>query len=319
MSVITNLYIGTTPRPTSRPASVTSSARELTARLAGKWIGNSGRALCPCCGGSKSNLPLSIMQANDGSVRLHCFKGCAFQQVRTAAGLEEDVGAASPPASREDIARREATHAAQLASVSLTARKIWEDTVPGVGTLAEIYLRNRAITLPIPPTLRFIESCWHSDAGRSTPAMIAGVEGGERFGIHRTYLQDDGSGKADVVPDKMNLGSATGGHVQLTPPAPVLIVGEGIESTMSALQIMQADSSDQLAAAAALSTSGMANVVIPAWVRKLIIAMDNDEPGQRAASKLVSRAEAVGINASWIVPLGKDFNDDLQMEVIHAR
>ena len=316
----TKLCIGSTPRSTGQLGTAVINARELTARLGGRWVGTSGRALCPCCGGNKSNLPLSIIQASDGGVRLHCFKGCAFQQVRSAAGLEDDAGQAIQPASREDIARREAQQAAQLDAVSLKARSIWDDTAPGGGTLVETYLRSRAITLPVPPTLHFTASCWHSDARRSMPAMVALVEGGERFGIHRTYLQDDGGGKASVLPDKMNLGSATGGYVLLTPPADVLLVGEGIESTLSALQLMQADAADRLAAAAALSTSGMDNMVAPSWAKKLIVAMDNDEQGQgqRAASRLVSRVEAAGIEAAWISPVRKDFNDDLKAEVVDA-
>lgn len=315
----TNLFIGATPRPAGQPGAAVINARELTARLGGRWVGTSGRALCPCCGGNKSNLPLSIMQASDGGVRLHCFKGCAFQQVRSAAGLEENTGQSIKPASQEDIAKRKAEQATQLDAVSLKARKLWDDTVPGDGTLVEAYLRSRAITLRVPQTLHFLESCWHSDARRSTPAMVALVEGGERFGIHRTYLQDDGHGKADVAPDKMNLGSATGGYVLLTPPAATLLVGEGLESTLSALQIMRAEGAEHLAAAAALSTSGMVAMNIPTWMKKLIVAVDNDEPGKRAASKLVSRAEDAGVEVTWITPQGGDFNDDLRAEVTHVR
>ena len=54
--------------------------------------------------------------------------------------------------------------------------------------------------------------------------MIALVEGGESFAIHRTYLRPDGKSKANITPNKMMLGG-----VRLSDTAGPLVVCEGIE------------------------------------------------------------------------------------------
>ena len=50
----------------------------------GRW-----RAACPACGG-KNATKLSIADADDGRVLLHCFAGCAVDAVIGAVGLQID-------------------------------------------------------------------------------------------------------------------------------------------------------------------------------------------------------------------------------------
>ena len=91
--------------------------------------------------------------------------------------------------------------------------------------------------------------------------MLALVEGGEGFAIHRTYLTADGV-KAAVDPVKMALGAVAGGSVRLIcGKRGVLAVAEGIES---ALSIPALD--PRLTGAsvwAALSASGMRSLRLP--------------------------------------------------------
>ena len=54
--------------------------------------------------------------------------------------------------------------------------------------------------------------------------------------IHRTFLARDGVGKAPVDPQKMMLGPCRGGAVRLAPAGDVLMVGEGIETCLAAMQ-----------------------------------------------------------------------------------
>jgi hypothetical protein len=56
------------------------------------------------------------------------------------------------------------------------------------------------------------------------------------LGIHRTFLARDGSGKAPLDPQKMMLGPCRGGAVRLAPAGDVLLVGEGIETSLAAMQ-----------------------------------------------------------------------------------
>jgi hypothetical protein len=84
--------------------------------------------------------------------------------------------------------------------------------------------------------------------------MVAFVTRGtdaEPIAIHRTFLAPDGSGKAPVDPTKMMLGPCRGGVVRLGESDGLLMVGEGIETCLAA---MQATGNP---AWAALSTSGL--------------------------------------------------------------
>src|SRR3954468_13336696 len=93
-------------------------------------------------------------------------------------------------------------------------------------------------TVPIPTTLRFHGRLRHP-AGGSWPVMVALVtRGGDNapLAIHRTFLAVDGHGKAPVGPQKMMLGPCRGGAVRLAAPGEVLMVGEGIETSIAAMQ-----------------------------------------------------------------------------------
>jgi hypothetical protein len=81
------------------------------------------------------------------------------------------------------------------------------------------YLAGRAITVPVPPSLRWEPSCRHP-SGIFLPAMVAKVVNidGELIGLHRTFLRPDGSVKADIELQKAMLGRVAGGAVRLGPP-----------------------------------------------------------------------------------------------------
>ena len=80
--------------------------------------------------------------------------------------------------------------------------------------------------------------------------VTRGVDG-LLLAIHRTFLARDGAGKAPVDPQKMMLGPCRGGAVRLAPLGSVLMVGEGIETCIAAMQATGHP------AWAALSTSGL--------------------------------------------------------------
>ena len=100
---------------------------------------------------------------------------------------------------------------------------------------------------------------------------------GAPLAIHRTFLTRDGAGKAPVEPQKMMLGPCRGGAVRLAAPGAVLMVGEGIETCLAAMQ------ATTLPAWAALSTSGLRALDLPDEVRDVIVLADGDDPGEAAA------------------------------------
>jgi len=105
------------------------------------------------------------------------------------------------------------------------------------------------------------------------------------------------------------LGPCVGSAVRLSGGPGALLVGEGIESTLSALQLLQLP---DVIAWAALSTSGMKSLPLPDEAGELIIASDGDAPGRNAAVVLAERAAAVGWWVSTLpAPDGRDWNDVL--------
>jgi phage/plasmid primase-like uncharacterized protein len=139
--------------------------------------------------------------------------------------------------------------------------------------------------------------------------MIARVDNidGELIGIHRTFLRPDGSGKANVEPQKAMLGCAVGGSVRLASAAETLMVAEGIETALAAMQAMQTP------AWAALSTSGLTALVLPPVVRIVIILADHDRngAGERSARTAAQRWLREGRRVRVALPqeCGTDFAD----------
>src|SRR5260370_12645499 len=84
-------------------------------------------------------------------------------------------------------------------------------------------------------------------------------------GIHRTFLQDDGSGKASLSPEKMSLGNIRGAGVLLSVPGSKVAVAEGIETGLS---VQQATGIPPIAA---LSAAAVHSPLLPALLRALLM------------------------------------------------
>lgn len=237
-----------------------------------------------------------------------------------------DVAARPPPrpAARSDDPRRAASAGARLRF----ALAIWRASSPAPGTPVETYLRSRRIALtPIPRRLQFARELPHAASDTAWPAMVALVTRGSDdrpLAVHRTWLARDGRGKAPVVPNKMGLGRWSGGAVKLAPPSEHLLVGEGIETCLAAMQ------ATGVGAWAALSTSGLMNLELPPEVRRVTVLADNDpvnpktgvKPGEAAARAAASRWRNQGRAVAVATPPdeGTDFADMLmqQEESEHA-
>jgi hypothetical protein len=127
---------------------------------------------------------------------------------------------------------------------------------------------------------------------------------GTPIGILRTFLARDGNGKAPVDPQKMMLGPCRGGAVCLAEPADVLMVGEGIETCLAAMQ------ATGHAAWAGLSTSGLRRLDLPKDVCDIIVLADGDDPGEAAAQVCALRWKQEGRRVRVArPPQGLDFND----------
>ncbi|MGC8468532.1 MAG: DUF7146 domain-containing protein [Acetobacteraceae bacterium] len=273
-------------------AALPPQAREIAARLGLHRAGREWRGSCPCCGYSADAFSLT-----ESKGRLLAW--CASCQDRTAiAALLRGEGVPAEP--RHTAPGRTAEQQAERqARARERAAALWAGASPVPGTPAEAYLATRHLTdLPTSPALRFRRDCPHPGGG-TLPAMVALVTApdGKPAGIHRTYLKPDGSGKADVAPQKATLGQIWTGAIRLAEAGPALVVGEGIETAAAAGRLTCRP------AWCAISAGNLARAMaLPPEVRDVLIATDNDAPGRRAAADAATRWRAEGRRVQFLLP-----------------
>jgi hypothetical protein len=121
--------------------------------------------------------------------------------------------------------------------------------------------------------------------------MVAAVVDvrGELVAVHRTFVKQDGTGKALVEPPKASLGPVAGAAVRLDPVGREIIIAEGIESAAAAGRLYG------LPAWAAVSAGNLgANLELPPEVRSVTIAADRDPAGESAARAATLRWRCEG-------------------------
>lgn len=244
---------------------------------------------------------------------VRCHAGCNQRDVIAALGRRGLWNATGKCAgrfaykSRNSIAKEPDLDELVRTEVALA---IWRASQCTAGSPAEIYLRSRGLDLPPSPDLRFHAGLKHPSGG-VWPAMVALVTHGETgspIAIHRTFLARDGHGKAPVYQPKMMLGPCRGGVVRLSDAGDVLMVGEGVETCIAA---MQATGNPTWAA---LSTSGLRSLDLPRAIREVIVLADGDEPGEAAAQDCAKRWQREGRHVRIArPPNGTDFNDLLMV------
>jgi putative DNA primase/helicase len=189
-------------------------------------------------------------------------------------------------------------------------RAFWHRCDYATGTPAASYLARRGLPwLTGHDHIRYRLDTPHPGGG-TLPALVALVHDGTGniCAAHRTFLDLSGA-KAAADPPKASLGPIAGGAIRLHPPAPELLVGEGLETAASAGLLLG------LPAWAAIACGNLgASLVLPPMVRAVVIAADNDAPGQRAAALAAQRWMAEGRAVRIATPdgPGQDFNDVLQ-------
>lgn len=285
------------------------NARDLVLELGGRWCRTYGVARCPA---HRDRSPsLSVRDGDGGRLLVRCFAGCDFADVRDALAAR----GLWPPGDRE-TPRPTIRHAEPRAiepdpdalARTAAALAIWRASQPATGSLVQVYLAARSITLPPPPSLRFHPALRHP-SGATWPAMVAAVQSsdGRVVGVHRTYLRRDGAGKAEAQPNRMTLGPVAGCAVRLARAGATLAIGEGVETSLSYMQATDTPTR------AALSAPGLKTVMLPPRVRDVILVADGDDAGDAAAQDAAHRFIREGRNARIArAPRGLDFNDLLR-------
>jgi putative DNA primase/helicase len=282
------------------------NAEIIAKALRGSRAGAGWVARCPAHDDRTPSL--SLRDAGSGIVLVRCHAGCEQEDViaalrsrglwpgryapRAACRVKTPVG--ERQSDQDDSKRIE------------TALGIWRAATPVRGTLVESYLLSRGLDLPVSKMLRFYAGLRHPSGSR-WPAMVALVtrgSDGTPVAIHRTFIALDGAAKAPVDQAKMMLGPCGGGAVRLADPSDVLMVGEGIETCLAAMQVTGHP------AWAALSTSGMRSLDLPKGVGNVIVLADGDDRGEAAAQDCAGRWKREGRQVRIArPPRGMDFND----------
>lgn len=237
-------------------------------------------------------------------------------------------------------------------------RRIWEQGLPAEGTPVRDYLARRGF-LPdawpvLPICLRFhpdlpfmVEDQVKLPDGRTErrflqvhrgPAMLAAVQGPDsRFrAVHRTWIDlDQPKGKAvvvhpvtgEVLLSKKVQGSKKGGAIRLSgsQPADVMVMGEGIETTASAMVsgvypgaafwagVDLGNMSGQRQMGKGLMYAGIPDLddaeafVPPPWVKRLIYVQDGDSEPKSTRAKLLA-----GLRRAMVLQPG------LKAQIVHA-
>jgi putative DNA primase/helicase len=282
------------------------TAAELADALGGRRVGGGWMACCPAHNDRTPSL--SIRESNDGKVLVRCRAGCGQRDVIAALrarGLWAEIHRRTI-ISRERRTPIERKPDPDDAKRTQTALAIWQSAKPAQGTPVETYFASRGIFLPIPDALRFHAGLKHPSGGMwlAMVALVTNGADGTPLAIHRTFLARDGNGKAAIEPAKMMLGPCRGGVVRLGRPTDVLMVGEGIETCLAAMQASRDP------AWAALSTSGLRSLDLPRDVPDVIVLADGDEAGEAAARDCAFRWKRQGRPVRIArPPRGMDFND----------
>ena len=280
---------------------------------------------------------------NDRKAIFHCF-GCGahgdcidfaqhaykltFRQAVDALASENGLSHRNPqidPAVLKRNEDRRRKDEAESARYLVAAQRIWSEALPIEDSPAERYLRSRAITGPLPASLRYHPELRYKVSDKTwimLPAMVGQVvrfdlDPGETIAVHRTFIKRDGSGKADVEKAKIILGDSHGGGIWLGSKSVSLFdldslaVTEGIETGLS-FQLIKGTPT-----ISATSTGGLVALQLPAVpsARRVTIGADNDpnDAGLRAALSAGQRWRDEGREVTIESPRGlKDWNDVLQ-------
>jgi putative DNA primase/helicase len=267
----------------------------------GEWW----RCVCPVHRSRTGRSASLALRDGDHGLIVHCHAGCSRDEILAELcrrGLIPMGGnhrrpRRSPQSSRRLQASIPPDQASD-AEVIGWACQIWDRAVDANGTPVAAYLAARGIMIAPPPCLRWSPSLRRPDK-TCAPGIVGLVQHVEKgvVAVHRTYLCRDEAGIWRRL-DRASLGPVGGGAVVLAPPSDRLMVGEGIESCLAAMQ------ATGLPACAALSAGGIEALLLPNWVRRVVILADNDANlrGQAAALKAAQRWTAEGRSVRIAMP-----------------
>ena len=308
--------------------------REIARALGGEVQGR--QVLAPGPGHSRADRSLSVRlshQSTSGWI-VHTFSGHDFKEARDfvaeklALGPDtwkrrrhpsldnvQDRAPVRPEGNRDNTTVSKDDNIDRISR----ARAIWDAAGHASGSLVEVYLAGRGLSLDlldnVHEVIRFHRACaWRDEEADRTvhvPCMVSAlrsIQGDEVTGIHRTRLGPDGTKLG-----RRMLGIARAAAIKLDADADVtmgLAIGEGIESCLAARAF-------GLRPVWALgSASAIASFPVTAGIEALTILAENDAASASAVEACAARWAAAGAEVSIIRSTrGNDLNDALKPEV----
>ena len=184
---------------------------------------------------------------------------------------------------------------ADQVAMSNRAADLWRDPRSVMKSNAMTYLVSRGLDragleATWPASLMFNPAVYNKETERDLPAMLCRVTApdGVEVATHRIYLNNKGTGKAELENAKLLMGPSCGGAIRLGSrlerdayPGGVLVVCEGVETAMAIRQ------ATDYAVWALISTSGIRGLMLPVeminsgQVSTVVIAADTDRSDTR--------------------------------------
>jgi putative DNA primase/helicase len=271
-----------------------TDARTVTKALGGRWCGSYG--ICKCPVHDDRDPSLSIRDGEHEPI-VKCHAGCDWRDVKDALRqsdlLDPFVPGQAPARKPTPVRQPQAEEDAKRTESALLA---WNKAVPLRDTLGWRYFTERrglhiGLLDDLSRALR-----WHQGAG-AVLALMTDPATGEQTGVHRTYLNQDGTKRV-----RRMLGRQ--GVIRLSPDEEVessLGLAEGLED---ALRILLAGWRPIWVATCA---GGIERFPVLPAVECLTVFADDGEPGIKAAETCVGRWLEAGRKAVIVPP--KEYSD----------
>lgn len=296
-----------------------SRLERIVAACGGILLDGGTRALIPGPNHSHKDRSVSLRLTEEGRILIHCFSPKDdWRDVRRALadlGLLGNEPLGDGPSTRVTPS----LVVAQPLDEERVARagRLWEESTPLTRSVAEAYLRRRAVPAGLceSPALRFHPRMTSLDDRARRPALIAAISDaqGALQGVQVTLLSVHGAAKAAVATPRRVIGKLMDGVVCLADAQDELVIGEGVETMLTASEVFS------VPAWAALSADNLSRLVIAHPLRRLIIAADNDDAGMRAAESLRARMNSSARVEIEAAPLGfNDWNDWARAQALRS-
>ena len=289
----------------------------------GKEVRNRDGWLTLCVIHQESHPSLSITDTEDGDVKVHCHVGCDFKEIKDRFRADGLLPEWKP--SSEKNGKKQAPPTPEKKDHPPEPEKpsyVWKKSSREGIEHGQQYLANRGIFLdPMPPCFK-----WNSYKDETMlVCAVTSPQDTQVYAVHRLPIDIDthlksSKGKLLGLTDGRGIWFDRKGDMK------TLIIGEGPETTLSAMQVMKMNG------VSAISANFLEHIILPDDTEAIYILVDsdrNEEPkkmtGQKAAYSLAKRfTESRDGRVAYLVspddtcfsdtPVYLDFNDLLQAD-----